>query len=1041
MSDEPRGEVPPTRELSAAAFDLFEHAPYACVFVDADGRIVQANARAAKLTGRDVEDLLGVHALDLSGQAPAARMQAESLFAKPLMGQEWNGAPLQIERADGNMMRVRVTRHPVYSAGRFVGSGLTLTGADHAWATASIAGMDERLQAAALASIGNAVMVTDVEGTIAWVNEAFTQMSGYAADEAIGQTPRLLKSGVQSAAHYEQLWATIRDRRIWRGEIVDRHKDGSLYTVWQTITPILDEHGNITHFVAVHEDVTALRTSQGRLQAIFDHALDAIVLFDDEGVVVAANPAASDLTGCPVELLAGLDINALIPEEHRSLYDALWEQFEVSRHTRAWLPIRRADGRLRQVEYQAVADIADGTHLLIARDMTDQHQAEAQQRFQAQVLEAVGDAVIATDLDGNVRYANPAAERLFGIDEAQVLGRPLREALGEFEAQAEIHALLTAGQDMRPHTRQITLEGADGADLTVLATITPYRNTTGQTTGVIAVAADVSDLEATRHLLTRRTRHQAAVVTIGQEAMRTNDPRALAELARQVADDVLGSDIDVALDWASRRESPPSDDDIRIGIGETAALRVRGAGMSSLGDQDYEFLRSLAYVLQTADQRHAAATQLEHLATHDPLTSLANRTLFLDRLEQARATCQRHGGRFAVLFFDLDGFKTINDGLGHEAGDAVLRQIASRLQDIVRPTDTLARFGGDEFAMLCPDVENRQAATVIAQRIHATLASGADTEQGTVSLTASIGIVFGDHTINGDALLRDADTAMYAAKAAGRNRAQVFDAHMQDQARQRFRDTARLQAALDDHRIEVHYQPTIELDSGRIVGVEALARLRATDGTLLTPNHFISVAEETGLIASLGDQVLRRACIDARDWITRDPDFMLAVNISPRQITHHDFVPAVLSALDDTGLAPDRLWLEITESALLAGPGVTTAMQQLRSHGIRFAIDDFGTGYSSLAHLRQMPVDMLKIDRSFVSGLQGSIQDHALVTATIYLARIFGLPATAEGVETQDQLTELTELGCDYAQGYHWSPPTAAATITSMLEHDAATGD
>ena len=1027
------GGGPPAGEFSAASLDLFEHTPYGCVFVDAGGRIVRANAHAAELTGRDVAELIGTRVLDLCGATPAGRAQAERLFAQLVAGQECVDEPLEIQRADGTLAGVRLTRRPVYEQGRLVGAFGFLVEAAEAQATTPAAGVDERLQAAALASVGNAVMVTDTEGTIVWVNEAFTHISGYSASEAIGQTPRLLKSGVQDPSHYEQLWATIRDRRIWRGEIVDRRKDGSLYTVWQTITPILDESGTITHFVAVHEDVTALRTSQGRLQAIFDHALDAIVLFDDAGGLVAANPAAAELTGYPPEQLTRMAMSELVPEDHRALYDALREQFDIRGHTRARLPVRRADEQLREVEYQAVADIANGVHLLIARDMTKQHRAQAQQRFQAQVLEAVGDAVIATDLDGIVRYVNPAAERLFGLAEPYVLGRLIGEVYDALDAEAEFRALLTSEGAMRPHTRQVTVARPDESSFTALVTITPYHDASGQATGAIAVVTDVSDLEATRRLLDRRIRQQAAVAEVGQEAMRTNDPRAVAELARQIADELLGGDLEVGLEWASTSESVRSAEQLRIDIGDTGALWVTGQGARSLSDQDREFLRSLAHVLQATLQRHAASIQLEYLATHDPLTGLANRTLFLDRLEQARAGCRRHGGRFAVLFFDLDGFKTINDGLGHETGDEVLRQIADRLQHTVRPTDTLSRFGGDEFAMLCPDIGDRHNAAIVAQRVHTTLTAGADTGQGEVSLTASIGIVFGDHTTSGSALLRDADTAMYGAKAAGRNRNQIFDERMQGQAHERFQNTARLQASLDDGRIEVRYQPTIELATGRIVGVEALARLRDNDGGLLPPSEFIPVAEDSGLITILGERVLRRACTDARAWTTIDPEFKLSVNISPRQITHHDIVATIRRILDGTGLNPDRLWLEVTESALLAGPGVHTAMHQLRTHGIHFAIDDFGTGYSSLAHLRQMPVDMLKIDRSFVSGLQDSIQDHALVTATIYLARTFGLPTTAEGVETHDQLTELTRLGCDYAQGYHWSPPTDPATITKML--------
>lgn len=432
-------------------------------------------------------------------------------------------------------------------------------------------------------------------------------------------------------------------------------------------------------------------------------------------------------------------------------------------------------------------------------------------------------------------------------------------------------------------------------------------------------------------------------------------------------------------------------------------------------------------------QRHTATAQLARMVDHDALTGLANRSLFLDRLEQARAACRLSAVPFAVVYLDLDGFKHVNDGLGHDAGDEVLQGLAHRLRQVVGPGDTVARFGGDEFAVLCPDVADEPAASAVAERIRNVLAEEFHTTQGAVTLTASVGIALGDAASDGSGLLRDVDTAMYAAKAAGRNRVEAFDAEMQAKACHRFRMVTTLQTALDDDGVEVFYQPTIELATGRIVGVEALARLRASDGALIAPNEVIPVAEQAGLIAALGERVLWRACCDARPWIAADPAFMLSVNLSPCQLTRSDVTGTIDSILAETGLAPASLWLEVTESALLSGPAGIAAISRLRQSGIRFAIDDFGTGYSSLAHLRQTPVDMLKIDRSFVKRMHADIQDHALVAATVHLARAFKLPSTAEGVETTEQLAELNQLGCDYAQGYLWSPAVEAHAIPALL--------
>lgn len=892
----------------------------------------------------------------------------------------------------------------------------------------------EALQAAALNSVGNAVIITEPDGTIIWTNPAFTAMSGYSAAEVIGNTPRILRSGVQDARHYETLWATIRERRVWRGEIVDRRKDGSLYTVIQTITPILDERGEITHYVAVHDDVTQLRTGQARLQALFDHALDGIVLFDDDARVIDANQAMSAMSGYAIEQLATMTLDELVPEAYLSLYHELWARFRADGQGRGGVPILRRDGELFEIEYQSVAGITDGVNLLIARDMSAQRRTEEQQHFQAQLLEAVGDAVIATDLAGMVRYVNPAAKRLYGWSEQQVLGRAITELTLPDGAATHAEDIMAQVRDGKTWTGRFEVRRHDGTSFTALVTNAPYLDAAEQLAGIIGVSTDISDLERSQAALIRRVRQQTAVAELGQAALDTRDPRPLGVLATELAAELLGPDVPIHFSHIGSVAPHRTSAGVQIHMGASGAFSITGPGADDLPADDHEFLRSLAHIVHAARQRHAATTQIEHLTTHDPLTGLLNRVGFLDRLTQARAAAARSGGRFTVLFLDLDGLKGINDGLGHETGDAVLQLVGEQLNSVAGPADTVARFGGDEFALLCPDVTDEHAARLVAQRVRTALAVGASTALGIVPVTASIGVVFGDGVIDDAALLRDVDTAMYAAKAAGRNRTEVFNARMQDQATDRFRMVLALQTALEHDGVEVHYQPSIDVATGRIVGVEALARLRAEDGRLIAPNDFIWVAEQTGVIEALGEQVLRRACLDAQPWIAADPTFMLSVNLAPRQLTSPEIARTVASILAETGLDPTSLVLEVTESALLAGPEVAATMTRLRRSGIGLAIDDFGTGYSSLAHLRHMPVDMLKIDRSFVSGLQADIQDHVLVAATIHLAHAFGLSTTAEGVETPEQLAELARLGCNHAQGYLWSPPVQANRISEMLE-------
>ncbi len=899
----------------------------------------------------------------------------------------------------------------------------------------------EHLQAAALSSVNSAVMITDAEGVIVWVNEAFTAMSGYSSDEAVGQTPRILKSGRHDELHYTRLWATILAGHPWRGEVIDRRKDGQHYTVAQTITPIRDAAGAVTHFVAIHEDVSQLRASEARLQALFDHALDAIVLFDDTGRLMDANPAVSDLTGYSRDELTGMVIEAVVPPEDRPRFERARRQLLTRGQVRGSAPVQQRGGEMVEVEYQAVANITARVHLLIARDVTAQRRAEDDQRFQAQLLDAVGDAVIATDPDGLVRYWNPAAEQLYGWRAAEVLGRPIGEVNVPTQSHAQAEAVMDRVRSGHVWSGEFDVARRDGSVLTAWVTNAPYLDADGEVAGIIGASTDITELQDSHRLLARRARQQTAIAQLGQCALTTDDLRAVGAHAEEVVRDALGSHVTVHVTWGAETpttslepDDPGAAKQVRVPIGTAAVLTVHHPDEGELESQDREFLDAVGHIIHAAVQRNVANTRLEHLATHDPVTGLPNRTLFLDRLRQARAASQRSTKRFAVLFLDLDGFKYVNDGLGHDAGDEVLRLVAERLGSVVRPADTVARFGGDEFGILCPDIADEHEATTVAERVQHVLDAGFSTGTAEVTVTASIGVVLDDRRSDVEALLRDADTAMYWAKDSGRNRIERFDQRMQAQALQRFDTAAALRVALHNGGITVAYQPIVELATNEIVGVEALARLTLPSGQVISPDQFIWVAEETGLIGALGEQVLGQACADAARWAASNPAFMLAVNVSPRQLNDHRTIDLVKRIVSGAGIAPSSLWLEITETALLSASRMQTTMRELRELGVKLAIDDFGTGYSSLAHLRQMPVDMLKIDHSFVSGINASIQDHALVSAAIDLARSFSLRTTAEGVETSEQRAELSTLRCDLAQGYWWSPPVSAEAITSMLD-------
>ncbi|MDQ2648413.1 MAG: EAL domain-containing protein [Actinomycetota bacterium] len=438
------------------------------------------------------------------------------------------------------------------------------------------------------------------------------------------------------------------------------------------------------------------------------------------------------------------------------------------------------------------------------------------------------------------------------------------------------------------------------------------------------------------------------------------------------------------------------------------------------------------------EAQRIAELELAFQATHDPLTGLPNRLLLLDRLGHALARREGSTSGVAVLFLDVDRFKLVNDNLGHTLGDEVLRTIGRRLRTIMRPGDTVARFGGDEFVVVVEAPFGPGGPGAIAERIAAELAAPMDIDGTNVVVTVSTGLATARPEDDAESLLRDADAAMYGAKEEGRDRYVLFDARMRRGVERRLYVEAALREAIDRHAIEVRYQPTVELATGRVVGMEALARIPCGDDVML-PDEFIPIAEETGLIIPLGALVLEQACAQVSRWQRELPgleDMMISVNRSARELLLPTGPTAVDAALRSSGLDPKHLCLEITESVLLKdGASSARALASLKELGVLIAVDDFGTGYSSLTYLKRFPVDILKIDRTFVWGLGPGpdSRDRAIVASVIDLAHAFGLIATAEGVETPEQLNRLRQLGCELAQGYHLGVPMTADDATAWL--------
>ena len=475
--------------------------------------------------------------------------------------------------------------------------------------------------------------------------------------------------------------------------------------------------------------------------------------------------------------------------------------------------------------------------------------------------------------------------------------------------------------------------------------------------------------------------------------------------------------------------------------GQLLGVMVVGNRLSDVSifdDDDVTLLETFAAQASAAVQNTRLGSRLEHQAFHDPLTGLANRALFTDRLEHALQRRDGHDQSVAVIFLDLDDFKIVNDTLGHSAGDELLCAVARRLQSVLRPADTAARFGGDEFAVLLEETGEQYSVLSVAQRVLGVLSPTFALGEREVTLRASLGVaIAGVSDQSASELLRRADVAMYRAKTRGKGTFEVFEPGMQAAVTRRLEIRTELERALRDKQLLLHYQPVIDLTTQTPVGVEALVRWAHPERGLVSPVEFVAVAEECGLIGEIGLQVLREACRQCQAWQAAFPDqaaFSVSVNVSPRQLSNQRFVDDVWDALRHSGLHPSRLVLEITESFMAEDPDNARRMlQRLKATGVRISLDDFGTGYSSLAALQDLPIDILKIDRAFIDHMVDDPRRGAFVQAIVRLGKTLGLDLVAEGIERPEQAERLLALGCTEAQGYFFSRPVPAERITALL--------
>ncbi|RSM65147.1 hypothetical protein DMH04_49750 [Kibdelosporangium aridum] len=696
-----------------------------------------------------------------------------------------------------------------------------------------------------------------------------------------------------------------------------------------------------------------------------------------------------------------------------------------------------------------------------------QEMVEEQQRSQLQlrnehdfvdaVLNVAGSLIVVFDRGGRIVRFNRTCELITGYSFAEVVGKRFWDLFLPEEEWARTEAYY---RDIKPSDLPAYYEHTwirrDGARFDVSWSNGALVDEDGEVTHVISTGIDVTARRAAeRDLRDAEERFRQAfdhasigMCLVGEGAVFLQVNRALCEMLGRTEAELLSMNVadvshpeDFAIGGAAVAAMKAGSNepfhgvkryfhaDGRIVWGQVTVSPVRPDGNAPV---------YLVTQIEDITERREAEARLVHQALHDSLTGLPNRALLMDRLKQVLARADRHPTLTAVMFLDLDGFKDINDSLGHDIGDQVLREIAARISSQVRPSDTVARLGGDEFVVLCSDLLSEQSAVEISERLTAAVGKpvalpGYEVE---VEVTASIGIALSDNdSLTPEDMLRNADAAMYGAKTQGKNRWEIFDETRRARAVDRVAVASTLRQALRDDRFVLHFQPVIDLDTGKAVAVESLVRLEDPCRGLLPPAAFIQVAEDSGLIVPIGTYVLEEACRQLAAWRASGvvpPDFRAAVNLSARQATQPDLATTVGAALSRAKLEPSALALELTETVLMdADTSTLRQFEELREMGVGLGIDDFGTGYSSLSYLKRLPVSIIKVDRSFVAGLVTDPSDREIVTAVIRLGQALGLTTIAEGVEDAEQFSMLQDLGCDQAQGFLLGRPQAQPPLVS----------
>ncbi len=896
---------------------------------------------------------------------------------------------------------------------------------------------------------GTGMAVVEADGTLSLVNRTFEQLAEGSESDIIGrpflegvvaedkarmQEYHLKRIRGESAPEsYEFRFKSLKGREGWGLMNLAYFKDSKT-----TLASVID----ITERKRTEQ---ALRESEQTNRAIIDTSRDWIWSINLEGIHTYSNPAAEEILGYTQEELTCRNIFEMIHEDDKKwTQELLTESIEKQQ---GWnnIVVRwcHKNGEYRYLESNGVPHFDVEGDLVgfrgVDRDITERKKAEQEL---ANIFNLSPDIIGLGNMDGHFLRINQSVEKVLGYTEEEFLSKSFLEFIHDDDIEKTKQAMsdaIAGKRDISIYNRYWCKDGScKWIDWRVLSLAEEGR--------FYAVGRDITEQKVTEDKL----RQAAAVYENTAEGIFITDEQANIVAVNQAITEITGFSEEEALGhnprlWKSDRHDQAYFNTMWSSLEQTGKWRGEIWNRRKNGEafpcwqtitaikDDQDKITHYVSVLTDISVIKESEMQLEYLAHHDPLTDLPNRVLFNARLSHALEKSHRDMQMTGVLFLDLDNFKPINDAFGHPVGDMVLQEAAKRLLSQVREDDTVARISGDEFAIIIEDISDHQSVADVAGKIKTAFEAPLKVDSRSLHVTVSIGIsLFPDDGWDVNNLVKNADAAMYASKQRGKNRFSFYTDELTASAQKRVSLENDLRAGLIRNEFRVYYQPQYDLDTGRLIGAEALLRWQHSEQGLVSPIQFIPLAESTGLIIPLGEWVLREACAQVKTWQEAGLGIeRIGVNVAGQQIQRSDFVTTVRKALQETGLEPNCLELEVTESFIMGqSEDAINTLKELRNLGVHLAIDDFGTGYSSLSYLKRLPINKIKIDRSFVKDIPQDPDDEAITKAVIAMGKSLQLKIIAEGVETEEQLSFLKSEGCDEVQGFLYSPP--------VPEHDFA---